>query len=180
MWKIHPNIGQSKPERNCERADERVTIVCYRAKSRFCPPPRSSPLSLAPVILARPLPPAYTYNFSSLLTLFFSGPTRGITFAPTGSESLYKILTTLSLTTSEILSGLDWPIIRPDLQYTVCSACNLLLLIYCLAYSWTIKMEIIYFSEMLGSPQATQHYNTKDHTLHRCLVFCNELSDFFK
>jgi hypothetical protein len=40
------------------------------------------------------------------------------------------------------------------------------------------KNGICIFSEMLGSPQATQHYNTKDHTLHRCLVFCNELSDF--
>jgi hypothetical protein len=41
-------------------------------------------------------------------------------------------------------------------------ASNLLLLVSCLAYSLTMEMEVVYFSETLCSLQATQHFNSQD------------------
>jgi hypothetical protein len=51
---------------------------------------------------------------------------------------------------------------------TLCSsekACLLLLLVICLAYSSTLKMEELSCSETSGSVRATQHYNPEDRTL---------------
>jgi hypothetical protein len=42
----------------------------------------------------------------------------------------------------------------------------LLLLVYLLAYSFTLKKEAICFPEMLCSLQTTQHYHPGDCTLH--------------
>jgi hypothetical protein len=45
------------------------------------------------------------------------------------------------------------------------SACRLLLLVSCLAYSSTLKMEAIYSSETSGCLLSTSHNNPEDHAL---------------
>jgi hypothetical protein len=45
-------------------------------------------------------------------------------------------------------------------------ACRLILLVSFLAYSSTLKMEVIFSSETSGSLRTIQHYNPGDHTLH--------------
>jgi hypothetical protein len=55
-------------------------------------------------------------------------------------------------------------------KQVVASACHFLLIVSCLAYSLTLKTELIHSSKTLDCLQTTQHYNQEDHTFHsRCL-----------
>jgi hypothetical protein len=55
------------------------------------------------------------------------------------------------------------------------STCRLLLLVPCLAYSSTLKVEGICFAKILSSLQITQHCKPEDHTLHS---HCHENSKY--
>jgi hypothetical protein len=50
------------------------------------------------------------------------------------------------------------------------SACRLLLLVSCFAYSSKLKMEVIFYSETSGYLRTTRRYNPEDLILHSYVV----------
>jgi hypothetical protein len=65
------------------------------------------------------------------------------------------------------------PLAAQQLPQTSGSICSLLLLVSCLAYSFTLKMEVLSSSETPSSLQTTQCYNSEDCSL-------QEINDFVK
>jgi hypothetical protein len=54
-------------------------------------------------------------------------------------------------------------------HYCVASACRLVLVVFCLSYSSTLKMEAIYSAKMLGGFRNTRCYNPEHLTLQSLL-----------
>jgi hypothetical protein len=65
------------------------------------------------------------------------------------------------------------PLAAQHLPYTSGSIYSLLLLVSCLAYSLTLKMDMLSSPEMPSSLQTTQCYNSEDCSL-------QEINDFVK
>jgi hypothetical protein len=72
----------------------------------------------------------------------------------------------LSLALTQFLSSQE----RPDFLCMVHSTCCCFLLVSCLVYSSTLKLEAIHFPETSGSFKTTLHYNPDDSTIYSHLL----------